>query len=145
MTEMPTKSYSINPVHDVLYVTLSGTWSPENTLEFVSQYKKEVSRYFAREWASVFYLNDLEMLLAEDFQIETFKALFTWSYIKGMQAMSLIVGADNRSHLLYQFEEMLQGRQPFATKVCHGNLEAGQWLRSNGFQAKYLLDAKQSA
>ena len=80
------------------------------------------------------------MLIEEGFQIETFKALNTWSYIKGMGAMAIIVGMENRDHLLFQFEEILKGKLPFQTSVFKSNDEADAWLRIRGFKAKLLSD-----
>lgn len=140
MSELINEKYSIRPAHDILYVSLIGSWAPSDTLRYLSDYKKQVSKYFAQEWACVMQLSDLDMLIEEDFQVETFKALNTWSFIKGMGAMAIIVGRDNRDHLLYQFEEILKGKLPFQTGVFKTNEEADEWLRLRGFKAKLLAE-----
>jgi len=140
VSEISSEKYTIRPAHDILYVSLKGSLAPDDTLRFLSDYKKQVGKYFAQEWACVTQLSELEMLIEEGFQIETFKALNTWSYIKGMGAMAIIVGNDNRDHLLYQFEEILQGKLPFQTGVFKSNDEADTWLRLRGFKAKLLAE-----
>lgn len=140
MSEVSNEKYTIRPAHDILYVSLSGSLSPDDTLRFVTDYKRLVSKYFAQEWACVMQLSELEMLIGEDFQIETFKALNTWGFIKGMGAMSIIVGHKNRDHLLYQFEEILKGKQSFQTSVVRSNEEADAWLKLRGYNAKLLAD-----
>lgn len=134
--------FTINPVHDVLYVDLKGTWDPEQTQLYAAEFKRQVSRYFAREWACIWNLKELDMLLAEETQIALFKALNTWSYIKGMKAGAVIISVDNRDHLLYQVEEIFKGVQPFATTVCHSELEANHWLVEQGFSER-LLERRQ--
>ncbi len=140
MSEILNEKYTIRPAHDILYISLLGSWSPDDTLRFLADYKKQVSKYFAQEWACVMQISDLDMLIEEGFQIETFKALNTWSYIKGMGAMAIIVGMENRDHLLFQFEEILKGKLPFQTSVFKSNDEADAWLRIRGFKAKLLSD-----
>lgn len=140
MSEVLNDKYTIRPAHDILYVSLVGSWSPNDTLRFLSDYKRQVSKYFAQEWACVMQLSELEMLIEEDFQIETFKALNTWGFIKGMGAMAIIIGHENRDHLLFQFEEILKGKQPFQTSVFRSNEEADAWLRLRGFKAKLLAE-----
>jgi hypothetical protein len=76
------------------------------------------------------------MLLSESFQIETFKALNAWSYIKGMKAISVVVSHRNRSHLLYQFEEIFKVNHPYATAVCYSELESTKWLSDHGFKQR---------
>lgn len=137
--------FSIKPAHDILYVTMSGTWSPDQTLAYAAEYKKQVSRYFAREWACVLNLQNLEMLLSEDFQIETLKALNTWSYIKGMKAAAVIISQDNRSHLLYQLEEIFKRVQTYASAVCYSEVDANHWLVDQGFNEKQLLQTQKTA
>ena len=102
------KQFSIEPNKDILLIDLFGTWNEDTTLEFIAEYKRLANRYFTREWACVFNLQGLEMLLSESFQIETFRALNAWSYIKGMKSVSVIISSKNRSHLLYQFEEIFK-------------------------------------
>ncbi len=139
------QKYEIKPAHDILYVDMFGSWSPDDTAEFGTEYKRLVSRYFAREWACVINLKQLDMLISESQQIAAFKALNTWSYIKGMKAQAVIVGPDNRSHLLYQFEEIFKDQQPFAKAVFHHELEANHWLTEQGFSEKILLQSQKSA
>ena len=66
--------FSIKPQQGILRVDFKGTWSPEETLKYVENYKRLVNRYFTHEWACVMNLQGLDMLLSESFQIETFKA-----------------------------------------------------------------------
>jgi len=137
--------FLVKPVHDILYVDMAGTWNKEQALAYTEEYKKQVSRYFAREWACVLNLQNLEMLLPETFQIETLRALNTWSFIKGMKAIAVIVSADNRSHLLYQLEEVFKGANSYATAVCHSEVEANHWLVECGFSENRLSQSQQSA
>ena len=130
------KNFSLKPNTDIFLVDLFGTWNEETTLEFVSEFKRLANRYFTREWACVFNLQGLEMLLSESFQIETLKALNAWSYIKGMKAISVIISSKNRSHLLYQFEEIFKVNHPYNTAVCHSPIESSQWLADQGFKQK---------
>jgi len=139
------KKYEIKPVHDILYVDMRGSWSPEETVEYVSEFKRLVSRYFAREWACVLNLKHLDMLISETQQISAFKALNTWAYIKGMKSLAVIVGQDNRSHLLFQFEEILKGEQSFYKSVFHNEVEANHWLTDQGFSEKVLLQSQKTA
>ena len=131
-----TEHFRINAEHDILTIDLFGTWNEEDTLQYVEAYKRLVQRYFTREWACVVNLKGLDMLLSESFQIETFKALNAWSYIKGMKAISVIISQDNRSHLLYQFEEIFKVNHPYSTAVCHTDISATQWLSTQGFKPK---------
>ncbi|UZE97900.1 hypothetical protein [Alkalimarinus alittae] len=140
MSEVLNDKFTIRPVHDILYVSLIGSWSTDDTLNFVADYKRLVSKYFAQEWACVLQISDLEMLIGEDFQQETLKALNTWGYIKGMGALAIIVGHKNRDHLLFQFEEILKGKQSFQTGVFRSNEDADAWLRLRGFKAKLLVE-----
>jgi len=128
--------YIINPQQDVLHVDFKGTWSPEETLKYVENYKRLVNRYFTHEWACVMNLQGLDMLLSEPFQIETFKALNAWSYIKGMRSVAVIICNSNRSHLLYQFEEILKVNHPYETQVCFSEIQSNQWLLDQGFCKK---------
>jgi hypothetical protein len=128
--------YSINLQQDVLHVDFNGSWSPEETLKYVESYKRLVNRYFTREWACVMNLQGLDMLLSETFQIETFKALNAWSYIKGMRSVAVVISNSNRSHLLYQFEEILKVKHPYETQVCFSEIESNQWLLDQGFSKK---------
>lgn len=138
-------NFKIRPHHKIMYVDLSGTWSSEQTLEYVDNYKRLANRYFTQEWACVMNLKALDMLLSESFQIETFKALNAWSYIKGMRAVSVIISHDNRSHLLYQFEEVFKVNHPYDTAVCFSECEANQWLNDQGFNQKKLIQSQESA
>jgi len=131
-----TQNFIIQPEHDILTIDLFGTWNEQQTLDYVAEYKRLVHRYFTREWACVINLQGLDMLLSESFQIETFKALNAWSYIKGMKAVSVIISNNNRSHLLYQFEEIFKVNHPYATAVCHSPIAADQWLVDQGFKPK---------
>jgi GTP-sensing pleiotropic transcriptional regulator CodY len=135
-SRIETSNFVIHARHDILSVDMSGTWNEDNTLEYVADYKRLVHRYFTREWACVINLKDLDMLLSESFQIETLKALNAWSFIKGMKAVSVVVSDNNRSHLLYQFEEVFKVNHPYATAVCQSEFEASQWLASQGFKFK---------
>ena len=144
MTKVADK-FSLQPENDVLYVEMSGSWSPDTTLEFVAEYKKQVSRYFAREWAYVLNIAELEMLMSDEFQVATFKSLHTWAYIKGMQAIALIVAESNRGHLLYQFEEMLKGAGQIDTKVCQHADEAAEWLAEKRFSTRVLMNSHKTA
>jgi len=135
--------YIINPQQDVLHVDFKGSWSPEETLKYVENYKRLVNRYFTSEWACVMNLQGLDMLLSEPFQIETFKALNAWSYIKGMRSVAVIISNSNRSHLLYQFEEILKVNHPYETQVCFSEIQSNQWLHDQGFcQKKQKLVAE---
>ena len=102
-----TEFFSILPQHNIVTVDLFGTWNEQQTLEFVFEFKRIVHRYFTQEWACIVNLQHLDMLLPETFQIETFKSLNSWSYIKGMKAISVVVSHRNRGHLLYQFDILL--------------------------------------
>ncbi len=137
--------YEIKPVHDILYVGLSGSWSIDDTRDFIQDFKRLVSRYFAREWACVMNLQELDMLISEREQIELFKALNTWSYIKGMLAQAVIIGSDSRNHLMYQFEEVLKGPQSFDQAVFFTESDATHWLRDHGFSEKVLLQSQKTA
>ena len=128
--------FRIHAEHDILTIDLIGTWNEEDTLNYIDEYKRLVNRYFTREWACMINLQELDMLLSESFQIETFKALNAWSYIKGMKAISVTISQDNRSHLLYQFEEIFKVNHPYQTAVCHSDISASQWICSQGFQTK---------
>lgn len=128
--------FSILPEHNIVTVDLFGTWNEEQTLDFVAEFKRLVHRYFTQEWACIVNLQHLDMLLSESFQIETFKALNAWSYIKGMKAISVVVSHRNRSHLLYQFEEIFKVNHPYATAVCYSELESANWLAGHGFKAR---------
>jgi len=136
------RQFSIQPNNEILLIDMKGTWNEETTLEFVAEYKRLVNRYFTREWACVFNLQNLDLLLSESFQIETFRALNAWSYIKGMKAVSVIISSKNRSHLLYQFEEIFNVNHPYATAVCHSPIDAGQWLSDQGFKQKLFESAQ---
>jgi hypothetical protein len=131
-----TEFFSILPEHNIVTVDLYGTWNEQQTLDFVAEFKRLVHRYFTQEWACVINLQHLDMLLSESFQIETFKALNAWSYIKGMKAISVVVSHRNRSHLLYQFEEIFKVNHPYATAVCYSELESSQWLADQGFRVR---------
>lgn len=127
--------FSIKPVHDVLYVQLSGSWNHDLTADYSLEYKKQTSRYFAREWACVLNLQNLDMIIPEREQIETFRALNTWSYIKGMTALAIVISLENRHQLLYQFEEIFQDPQPYRTAIFYSDEEASAWLESqNGIK-----------
>lgn len=139
------KHYIIQPTRDVLYVKLDGSWNAEQTLDFSADFKRQVSRYFAREWACIFNLKEMELLIPESYQIHAFRALNTWSYIKGMQALVLLFSHESRSQLLYQFEEILQDRQPYQKKVCQSEVEANQWLVGLGFKEANVSSLQQSA
>lgn len=146
----PTPGYSIQPVHDVLHVRLSGSWNHDQTFAYAVDYKKQVSRYFAREWVCVLNLQDLELLISEQEQIETFRALNTWSYIKGMIALCVVISPENRGHLLYQFEEILSDNQPYQKSIFYSDIEANQWLQKIGvlqplFAGKQEQHNRQSA
>jgi len=130
------RNFIIHPEHNILTIDLFGTWNEQQTLEYVADYKRLVHRYFTREWACVINLQGLDMLLSESFQIETLKALNAWSYIKGMKAISVIISSKNRSHLLYQFEEIFKVNHPYNTAVCHSPIESSQWLADQGFKQK---------
>jgi hypothetical protein len=134
MTAIESEKYSIRPVHDTLYVDLKGTWNHEDTYQFTSDYKQLVSRYFARSWCCVFKINELEMLIDEDYQIPSFKALNTWSFIKGMGAFALVTSIENRDYLIYQFDEVLRGRHPFEASSFNAEEDADDWLKLRGFQ-----------
>lgn len=135
----PQQFYSLNPEHDILYVTMNGTWNMDTTQAYISQYKKDVSRYFAREWAAVLDLRNLEMLLSEEFQLESIIALNTWSFIKGMTTMAIIVGEHNRGPLLYQFEEIFNQSPAFARDVFSNPVKARHWLFDQGFRGKEIV------
>jgi hypothetical protein len=124
--------FSVKPAHNVLYVELSGSWNHEKTCDYAIEYKKQVSRYFAREWACVLNLQNLEMLISEQSQIEMFRALNSWSYIKGMTAQAVVISIENRHHLLYQFEEVFNETQPFEMSIFYSEPEANSWLKSLG-------------
>jgi hypothetical protein len=126
--------YLIQPFHDVLSVRLSGTWNAEDTMQFSGDFKRQVSRYFAREWACVLNLKELELLVPDAYQVHAFRALNTWSYIKGMQAMAILFSPDSRSALLYQFEEILDDRQPYQRLLGQSEAEAHRWLAELGFR-----------
>ena len=128
----PTPGYSIQPVHDVLYVQLSGSWNHDQTFAYSVDYKKQVSRYFAREWVCVLNLQNLDMLISEQEQIEMFRALNTWSYIKGMIALGIVISPENRDHLLYQFEEIFNDNQPYQKAIFYSDVEANHWLQKIG-------------
>ncbi len=129
-------TFRIKAEHDILKVDMLGTWNKDDTLQYVEDYKRLVNRYFTREWACVINLQSMDMLLSESFQIETFKALNAWSYIKGMKAVAVIVSLNNRSHLLYQFEEIFKVKHPYETAVCHSEVATMQWLTGQGFKVK---------
>lgn len=131
-----TEFFSIYPEHNIVTVDLFGTWNEQQTLDFVAEFKRLVHRYFTQEWACIINLQHLDMLLSESFQIETLKALNAWSYIKGMKAISVVVSHRNRSHLLYQFEEIFKVNHPYATAVCHSELESTNWLEGHGFKQR---------
>lgn len=133
MKESPSQ-YVIQPMRDMLYVKLDGSWNAEQTLAFSADFKRQVNRYFAREWACIFNLKDMDLLIPESYQVHAFRALNTWSYIKGMQALVLLFSQSSRSQLLFEFEEILQDRQPYEKKVCQSEVEANQWLASLGFK-----------
>ena len=133
VSEIKHERYSIKPVHDILYVDLKGTWLAEDTLTFTTEFKKQVSRYFARSWACVMSIKDLDMLVDDSFQIDSFVALNTWSYIKGMSHMVIVTGSQKRDMLLYQFEEILKAKQPFSMEVFMTEFPAQQWLKDHGF------------
>ena len=133
-----TEFFSILPEHNIVTVDLFGTWNEDQTLDFVADFKRIVHRYFTQEWACIINLQHLDMLLSEPFQIETFKALNAWSYIKGMKAISVVVSHRNRSHLLYQFEEIFKVNHPYATAVCHSELESSNWLSGHGFKQRAI-------
>lgn len=136
-----TTNYVIQANHDILSIDMLGTWNEGNTLDYVAEYKRLVSRYFTREWACVINLKGMDMLLSESFQIETLKALNAWSYIKGMKAVAVVFSSTNRSHLLYQFEEIFKVKHPYATSVCLSEFEASQWLESQGFKMKTVNES----
>jgi hypothetical protein len=140
------QNFIICPEHDILSIELFGTWNEQQTLDYVAEYKKLVHRYFTREWACVINLQGMDLLLSESFQIETLKALNAWSYIKGMKTISVIISNNNRSHLLYQFEEIFKVNHPYTTAVCHSEIEADQWMASQGFKQKnkFKVDARES-
>tara|TARA_R110001592_G_scaffold363380_1_gene686571 strand:+ start:15784 stop:16263 length:480 start_codon:yes stop_codon:yes gene_type:complete len=131
-----TEFFSILPEHNIVTVDLFGTWNEQHTMDYVTDFKRIVHRYFTQEWACIINLQHLDMLLSESFQVETFKALNAWSYIKGMKAISVIVSHRNRSHLLYQFEEIFKVNHPYATAVCHSELESTNWLAEQGFKQR---------
>ncbi|MFV1873157.1 MAG: hypothetical protein ACMZ64_07550 [Oleiphilus sp.] len=131
-----TEFFAIMPEHNIVTVDLFGTWNEQQTLDFVAEFKRLVHRYFTQEWACVINLQHLDMLLSESFQIQTFKALNAWSYIKGMKAISVVVSHKNRSHLLYQFEEIFKVNHPYATAVCYSELESANWMADHGFKPR---------
>ena len=135
-SRVETSNFVIQANHDILSIDMIGTWNEDNTLDYVAEYKRLVHRYFTREWACVVNLKGMDMLLSESFQIETLKALNAWSYIKGMKAIAVVFSSNNRSHLLYQFEEIFKVTHPYATSVCLSEFEAVQWLDSQGFRMK---------
>jgi hypothetical protein len=131
-----TEFFSILPEHNIVTVDLFGTWNEQQTLDYVSEFKRLVHRYFTQEWACIINLQHLDMLLSESFQVETFKALNAWSYIKGMKAISVVVSHRNRSHLLYQFEEIFKVNHPYVTAVCYSESESTNWLAEYGFKQR---------
>ena len=134
--QVKTEFYSIVPAHNIVTVDMYGTWNEQQTLDFVAEFKRLVHRYFTQEWACIINLQHLDMLFSESFQIDTFKALNAWSYIKGMKAISVVVSHRNRSHLLYQFEEIFKVNHPYATAVCYSELESTNWLEGHGFKQR---------
>lgn len=129
----PHQFFSIDPEHDILHVEMRGTWNEDIAHAYVAEYKKIVGRYFAREWACVLDLRKMEMLLSEEFQINTLKALNTWSYIKGLKSMAIVVNEQVRPHLLYQFEEILMDKPDFNSRVLSNPIDARHWLKDEGF------------
>jgi hypothetical protein len=140
-----TTNYVIQANHNILSIDMLGTWNEGNTLDYVAEYKRLVNRYFTQEWACIVNLKGMEMLLSESFQIETLRALNAWSYIKGMKAISVVFSSNNRSHLLYQFEEIFKVKHPYATAVCLSEFEAVQWIESQGFKIKAAPRSPQAA
>lgn len=132
--------FKINPEHDVLYVNMLGTWNAETTHKYAEQYKKVVSRYFARAWASILDLRELEMLVSEDDQEELLIALNTWSFIKGMSDMAIIVSEHNRGHFLFQFEEIFAKSPAFKREVFSNPVQARAWLSDEGFRGRELIN-----
>lgn len=137
--------YDIKPAHDSLYVNLRGSWSAEVMAAFTKDYKQLVGRYFAREWACVLNISQLELLIGEQEQIAAFRALQTWSFIKGLRALAVVVSENNPSYLLYQFEEVLKEKSSFERVVVYSEREADYWLRQLGFSEKLELQSQKSA
>jgi len=144
MTQAP-QAYTLQPIQDILYVDLFGSWNHDQTYNYSLDYKKQVSRYFAREWVCVMNLQQLDMLISEQAQIETFRALNTWSYIKGMTAMLVVIGIENRHHLLYQFEDIFDDKQPYEKAILYSDAEAQHWLIEHGKISKPMLRTQKSA
>ncbi|MDX1451109.1 MAG: hypothetical protein R3183_01025 [Oleiphilaceae bacterium] len=144
MAEME-QYYTIKTAHDTVFVRLQGSWSAEHMHNFTQEFKQLVGRYFAREWACVMDISDLELLIGEQEQIAAFRALNTWSFIKGMRAQALVVSERNPSYLLYQFEEVLRTKSSYERQVCENESQAEQWLHDYGFSEKLEVQSQKSA
>lgn len=133
MSEIVKPGYRIVAKHNLLHIEIEGTFNQELTLEFVADCKRLVASYFAHGWALEFDIAKLEMLIDEHFHSETFKALFTWFYIKGLSAMALLTGDHLRQHLICPFEQALSDRPPYSVKVFNNISESRVWLKLMGF------------
>lgn len=144
-TTDPQEYYSIEPEHDILHVALKGTWNMDVTNGFIAEFKKVVSRYFAREWAYVLDLRSMDMMLPEEEQINAFRALNTWCFIKGLKSMALLVNDSIRPHLLYQFEEVINEKPSFNSIVLSNPIEARHWLKDEGFIEREIFQSPKTA
>ena len=62
-----------------------------------------------------------------------------------MRSVAVIISHRNRSHLLYQFEDILEVNHPYETQVCFSEIQSDQWLIDQGFNVISVnLDANYS-
>lgn len=124
--------YFINAESGLLTSAVSSTWNISDTGLFILDYKKTVQRHFASEWSGIFDVTSLEMLIPDDKQIALFRALFSWSYLRGMTDLCMVVGQAHRSALLYQLEEITSASDKFNTLYFGSQEDAKHWLEVHG-------------
>lgn len=126
--------YTIEPAHDILLES----WNPQHAYDYALNYKKIVSQYFAREWVCLLNLQHLGQLVSDPSQLEIFRALNAWSYIKGMKALVVMANIQNRHPLHNQFVEIFNDHQPYEKAFFYNDAELGDWMTAHGLASPPL-------
>lgn len=125
-------SYVIQAEPQTLLLRMERGWGHVDRCDFALRYKQEVCRYFVGPWSAIVDLSNVRPDNFESSDDDLWRALLSWSVLRGMQAYIFVVKADQRCLWRQRMRAFTQQNLPCKGVIVYCMKSARQWLVRHG-------------
>lgn len=125
-------SYAIQVESNALLLRIERGWGYVDRCDFALRYKQEVCRHFVEPWSAIVDLSEVEPDNFDSSDDDLWRALVSWSVLRGMQAYVFVVKTEQRCLWRQRMQGLTQQDLPCKGAMVYCIRSARQWLAHHG-------------